>query len=276
MTPRERADRLFDRIMRLDTEGKKDSVQFFAPMAISAVPDDPRPGRRRAIRHGTHRRGRGGTPRGEERGGQHSRQAAHASARPRPRDAGGARQRRLRRRSGVSREASRVRKIRVGEEASRIRSPHRRHPRRARNAASDSRSPAHDSSPLAMPTTTIRVAHSPDSDDAFMFYALAEGKIDTGDLRYVHELQDIESLNQRALQGRARGHRRSRFTRTPISPTGTRCCRTARRWATATARGSSRARRCRARTCAASASPCPDRSPPRISRSGCTSRTSSR
>ena len=48
-------------------------------------------------------------------------------------------------------------------------------------------------------TTTIRVAHSPDSDDAFMFYALAEGKIDTGDLRYVHELQDIESLNRRAL-----------------------------------------------------------------------------
>jgi 1,4-dihydroxy-6-naphthoate synthase len=47
-------------------------------------------------------------------------------------------------------------------------------------------------------TTTIRVAHSPDSDDAFMFYALAEGKIDTGDLRYEHELSDIESLNQRA------------------------------------------------------------------------------
>jgi 1,4-dihydroxy-6-naphthoate synthase len=46
---------------------------------------------------------------------------------------------------------------------------------------------------------TIHVAHSPDSDDAFMFYALAEGKIDTGDLRYVHELSDIESLNRRAL-----------------------------------------------------------------------------
>ena len=44
----------------------------------------------------------------------------------------------------------------------------------------------------------IHVAHSPDSDDAFMFYALAEGKLDTGDLRYVHELADIESLNQRA------------------------------------------------------------------------------
>lgn len=48
---------------------------------------------------------------------------------------------------------------------------------------------------------TIRVCHSPDSDDAFMFYALAEGLIDTGDLRYEHELQDIESLNQRALKG---------------------------------------------------------------------------
>jgi 1,4-dihydroxy-6-naphthoate synthase len=45
---------------------------------------------------------------------------------------------------------------------------------------------------------TIHVAHSPDSDDAFMFYALAEGKLDTGHLRYVHELADIETLNQRA------------------------------------------------------------------------------
>ncbi|HEY8794677.1 MAG TPA: zinc ribbon domain-containing protein [Gemmatimonadaceae bacterium] len=43
MSPRERADRLFDRIMRLDTEGKKDSVQFFAPMAISAYQMIPNP-----------------------------------------------------------------------------------------------------------------------------------------------------------------------------------------------------------------------------------------
>lgn len=50
-------------------------------------------------------------------------------------------------------------------------------------------------------TTTIHVAHSPDSDDAFMFYALAQGKIDTEGLRYVHELQDIETLNRRALRG---------------------------------------------------------------------------
>jgi 5,8-dihydroxy-2-naphthoate synthase len=48
---------------------------------------------------------------------------------------------------------------------------------------------------------TIHVAHSPDSDDAFMFYALAEGLIDTGGIRYVHELQDIETLNQRAMRG---------------------------------------------------------------------------
>src|SRR5216683_1262645 len=48
---------------------------------------------------------------------------------------------------------------------------------------------------------TIHLAHSPDADDAFMFWALAVGKIDTGDRRYVHELGDIESLNRRALAG---------------------------------------------------------------------------
>lgn len=48
---------------------------------------------------------------------------------------------------------------------------------------------------------TIRLAHSPDSDDAFMFYALAAGKVDTQDRVYLHELQDIESLNRRAAAG---------------------------------------------------------------------------
>ena len=48
---------------------------------------------------------------------------------------------------------------------------------------------------------SIRVAHSPDSDDAFMFYALAANKIDTGGLVFQHELQDIETLNRRALAG---------------------------------------------------------------------------
>jgi 1,4-dihydroxy-6-naphthoate synthase len=48
---------------------------------------------------------------------------------------------------------------------------------------------------------TIHVAHSPDADDAFMFWALAAGRLDTGDRRYVHELADIETLNRRALNG---------------------------------------------------------------------------
>jgi 1,4-dihydroxy-6-naphthoate synthase len=47
----------------------------------------------------------------------------------------------------------------------------------------------------------IRVGHSPDPDDAFMFYALAHDKIDTGNLQFRHELQDIETLNRRALNG---------------------------------------------------------------------------
>jgi 1,4-dihydroxy-6-naphthoate synthase len=47
----------------------------------------------------------------------------------------------------------------------------------------------------------IHVGHSPDPDDAFMFHALANDKIDTGDLKFVHELQDIETLNRRAMRG---------------------------------------------------------------------------
>src|SRR3979409_1823341 len=50
-------------------------------------------------------------------------------------------------------------------------------------------------------SSTIHLAHSPDSDDAFMFYALADGQIDTQGLSYVHELQDIETLNGRAMGG---------------------------------------------------------------------------
>ena len=47
----------------------------------------------------------------------------------------------------------------------------------------------------------IHVAHSPDSDDAFMFYALATRKIDTGGINYIHLLSDIETLNRKALHG---------------------------------------------------------------------------
>lgn len=48
----------------------------------------------------------------------------------------------------------------------------------------------------------IRVAHSPDSDDAFMFHALANDKIDAGGYEFVHELHDIETLNQAAFGGK--------------------------------------------------------------------------
>src|ERR1700739_649764 len=54
------------------------------------------------------------------------------------------------------------------------------------------------SNPASM---TITVGHSPDPDDAFMFYALAHEKLDPGPYRFRHELQDIETLNRRALRG---------------------------------------------------------------------------
>src|SRR6201993_2001507 len=52
-----------------------------------------------------------------------------------------------------------------------------------------------------MTTQLITVGHSPDPDDAFMFYARAHDKLDTGNLRFRHELQDIETLNRRAMRG---------------------------------------------------------------------------
>jgi 1,4-dihydroxy-6-naphthoate synthase len=54
---------------------------------------------------------------------------------------------------------------------------------------------------IATETRTITVAHSPDSDDAFMFYALATNKLDTGDLKFEHVLEDIQSLNEKAMRG---------------------------------------------------------------------------
>jgi len=48
----------------------------------------------------------------------------------------------------------------------------------------------------------ITIAHSPDSDDAFMFYGLARGTVPTGDLEVTHQLTDIETLNRHAQEGR--------------------------------------------------------------------------
>ena len=47
--------------------------------------------------------------------------------------------------------------------------------------------------------TTIRIGHSPDPDDAFMFYALTHGKVKAGELRIEHVLEEIEALNRRAV-----------------------------------------------------------------------------
>src|SRR4051795_11748749 len=47
----------------------------------------------------------------------------------------------------------------------------------------------------------LKLGHSPDPDDAFMFYGLAKDKLDTGPYRFEHALQDIQTLNQRAMNG---------------------------------------------------------------------------
>ena len=51
----------------------------------------------------------------------------------------------------------------------------------------------------------IRIGHSPDADDAFMYYALAHGKVRVGNYEVQHVMEDIESLNQRALSGELEG-----------------------------------------------------------------------
>ena len=57
------------------------------------------------------------------------------------------------------------------------------------------------SSSTSVQTREITVAHSPDSDDAFMFYGLATNKVRVPGLRFTHTLCDIETLNQKAREG---------------------------------------------------------------------------
>lgn len=52
-----------------------------------------------------------------------------------------------------------------------------------------------------MTTRAVSLAHSPDPDDAFMFYAIAAGKVASEQIKFVHELTDIETLNRRAMEG---------------------------------------------------------------------------
>ncbi|HZD95528.1 MAG TPA: MqnA/MqnD/SBP family protein, partial [Candidatus Sulfotelmatobacter sp.] len=57
------------------------------------------------------------------------------------------------------------------------------------------------SSSVSAALREITVAHSPDSDDAFMFYALATNKVRVPGLKFTHTLTDIETLNRKAMQG---------------------------------------------------------------------------
>src|SRR5207237_470434 len=50
-------------------------------------------------------------------------------------------------------------------------------------------------------TEVFTLGHSPDPDDAFMFYAMAQNKIDLRGYRFEHQLEDIQTLNERALRG---------------------------------------------------------------------------
>jgi 1,4-dihydroxy-6-naphthoate synthase len=62
-------------------------------------------------------------------------------------------------------------------------------------------SPQRKDKPTPSPVLHLKLAHSPDSDDAFMFYALATRKIRTRSITFTHALEDIQTLNQKALQG---------------------------------------------------------------------------
>jgi 1,4-dihydroxy-6-naphthoate synthase len=63
-------------------------------------------------------------------------------------------------------------------------------------------SPAHAAeNSLSNQAREVTIAHSPDSDDAFMFYALATNKVRSPGIRYTHSLCDIETLNRKALEG---------------------------------------------------------------------------
>ena len=69
----------------------------------------------------------------------------------------------------------------------------------------------------------ITVAHSPDSDDAFMFYGLAAGRVDAGNLEIGHLLADIETLNRAAFEGGTADRNRMRLwqiaaTLAPLGP----------------------------------------------------------
>ena len=179
LSPRERAERLYDRVMRLSTRRKADSVQLFAPMALAAYqmlgPLDarsalrPRPRRRGRRRH---RRSPARRPTPSSRSDPTHLLGLILAARAAQLSGDRARAR------AASLDGSSPRNRRAREATARIPAP----PGNDIDAASSAADPlaARDVHRRSLPDDrTIHVAHSPDSDDAFMFYALADGKIDT-------------------------------------------------------------------------------------------------
>lgn len=79
------------------------------------------------------------------------------------------------------------------------------------------------------------LGHSPDPDDAFMFYAMAENKIDLRGYRFEHRLEDIQTLNERASRVSCT-FLPSRFTPMLTLPAITSCYPAGRAWAMATVR----------------------------------------
>src|SRR6185312_7860313 len=79
---------------------------------------------------------------------------------------------------------------------------HHRRPRLARDTSEGIGAGSWELEAGSMKETHITVAHSPDSDDAFMFYGLASGNVDTGGIVVDQVLSDIETLNRAAFDGK--------------------------------------------------------------------------
>ena len=215
MSPEERASRLFDRVMRYGEEGKADSVQFFAPDGHPGVRHARSDGCARALRRRHDRRRERRCPLARAEADTILAQQQDPPARSRPRHEGRAacdRTRRpapsYRRRLVAAAPAERAKKLTEYED---------------HKADIDAALKAPDECQAV--TRVIHVAHSPDSDDAFMFYALAEGQ-DRDRRPHVRARAAGHRDAQPARASRASSKsRRSRSTRTRSSPIATRCSR---------------------------------------------------
>src|SRR5881396_3584665 len=202
MSPEEQARRLFDRVVGLAERGAQDSVRFFLPMALGAYAQLPALDLDARYDIGVLRLAGGGGA----GAGRHD--PPHGADAPLRLHAAGAS---LRARARRAPRAPRLRGLpalrdrRAGPPPPRV----RRAPEHDR-CLSRGGAPGHGRQvlvtlpPSPFPTPglhAIRLAHSPDADDAFMFWAMTSGRIATGARRYVHELADIETLNRRALAG---------------------------------------------------------------------------